>query len=492
MFSDVVAWVVGGAALASVGACIALRDLLQGKVPEAQLSKAAPAGLLWPTGLDATGTRVHARRAQRGQWLSLAASTVSLALYCRPVGRWFESWTVPGAAWIVALVGAVLTAMWALDGLIWSVNPQRDGRSRTTGLLRANHLYAGACLLLVVVPWFFQPPQPRGADLDDFMNYYQPTMASFLSVLGVALYYPLTCFTLCRITWTAARFETDQAVRASLRLIAVGAMAGLSVVAVQLVQGLSWTRGDPLWSEGQAAAWQLVCVVVTSALVTVGCLWAPATHAHRERSARFLVPLWRDDVDTLRPMWRLLDRATGTAYEADVVTAANVEELRTQRRRMVMAMWDALVILQDHLTPAARQDVQNSLGPVRVHLRHRLLRALGEVAVPWLRLTGGFNPERAQQWWRVLTETPLAPYARLDAACARTATTWRLVQGGPSDEDVRRGKLDGTHLRRQHAVIWSTTPRSEDEMVAYFRLLANVAATRPVGDAARRAFFHMI
>lgn len=40
-------------------------------------------------------------------------------------------------------------------------------------------------------------------------------------------------------------------------------------------------------------------------------------------------------------------------------------------------------------------------------------------------------------------------------------------------------------------MIWSTTPRSKDELVIYLRLLSSAASTQDVGDAARRTYFHM-
>lgn len=488
-FSNVVAWIAGAGALASVGACIVMRDLLRGRVPEAQLSAASPAGLMWPDGVDATGARIHARQAQRGQWLALASSTVSIALYCRPIGRWFESWTFPGAAWIVALAFGVLTAMWALDGLIWSENPQRDGRNRTTNLVRANHVYAVACIALVLVPWFFQPPQPRGPELDGFINYYQATLASTLSTLGLVLYYPVTCANLSRMAWRAGRFETDQALRASLRMIAAGSLMGLSVVIVQFIQAASWTLGNPVWSENQAAFAQILCITLTSTLVTVGCLWAPIVHKHQAIAARLLVPLWRDDIAVLRPMWRILHRATNAAYEptGDLVTATDLSALREQHRRIVVQMWDALVILQDDFTATAREEVRAALGPVRVQPRQRLLRMIGAPGVALLSLAGGRTPERATRWWRYLTETPLQPYASTDAAAVRAAVANRMNRAN-DDQPIT---VNGTRPRRQRAVLWSTTPRSTEELAAYFRLLTKAAPTQKVADAARRAFFHM-
>lgn len=489
-FSNVVAWIAGAGALASVGACIFMRDLLRGRVPEAQLSAISPAGLMWPDGIDATGARIHARQAQRGQWLALAASTVSITLYCRPVGLWFESWTFPGAAWIVALAFGVLTLMWALDGLIWSENPQREGRNRTTAYIRANHLYAAACIALVLLPWFFQPPQPRGPELAHFINYYQPTGASTLSALGILLYYSVACITFGRMILRLARFETNQAVRASLRMIATGALMGLSVVVVQLIQAASWTLGDPVWNENQAAFAQILCMTVTSTLVTVGCLWAPIVLKHQAIAARLLVPLWRDDITALRPMWRILHRATNAAYEptGDLMTATDVSALREQHKRIVVQMWDALVILQDDFTTTARSEVRAALGPVRVPPRQRLLRLIGAPALTLLSLGGGRVPERAYRWWRHLTETPLRPYAATDAASVRAAVANRMARASNDDQSVT---VNGTRRRRQRTVLWSTTPRSTEELAAYFRVLVEAAPTQKVGDAARRAFFHM-
>lgn len=468
--SDGFAWAVGGLAVLSLVACFALRDLLAGSVPEDRMRGLLPGQVLWETRGNLTARGEHALEAQRSQWLALAFNTITLALYCRPVAWWLETWTAPGAAWVGNLVGASLAALFALDGLIYSLAGDRAHR-----LVRMNHLFAVVCLVLIVAPWFVQPPQPRGPALDEFVNYYQPTWASFISTLGMAVYLPVTCLGLAVFAWRAARREYDRAVRISLRLVAIGASATMSIVGSQLALSLSWTLGTPLWSENEAALLQLSCVFFSSMFLVVGCAWAPLTFSHRVRVSRFLMRLWEDDVHTLRPMWRLLGNVHRTAYEpvGDLQTALTPADLQEQRHRLAMELLDHGPMLAQYLSATGREKAERLTGRgATTSRRHRALRALAPRLYPLLRLVGGFAPIRAISLWRWLSETPLASQAAVDAACARAAVKIVLAKAGPAEE--------ATPVLTP--VLWS-----EDEVVGYLRQLIRANGTPTVQAAATGA-----
>ena len=468
--SDAFAWAVGVLAALSLLACFAMRDLLAGIVPEEQMRGLLPGQVLWETRGNLTARGHHALKAQRSQWLALAFNTITLALYCRPVAWWVESWTAPGAAWVGNLVGASFAALFALDGLIYSLAGERAHR-----LVRLNHLFAVVCVLLIVAPWFVQPPQPRGPALDEFVNYYQPTWASFISTLGMALYLPVTCLGLAVFAWRAARREYDRAVRISLRLVAIGASATMSIVASQLAQSLSWTLGTPLWNENQTALLQLGCVFLSSMFLVVGCAWAPLTFSHRVRVSRFLMRLWEDDVHTLRPMWRLLGNVHRTAYEpiGDLQTATSPADLQEQRHRLAMELLDHGPMLAQYLSATGRQKAERLAGRhVSGTRRRRALRAVAPRVYPLLRLMGSFAPRPATHLWRWISETPLAPQAAVDAACARAAVKIVLAKAGPAEEATP---------------VLTPTLWSEDEVVGYLRQLIRANGKPTVQAAATGA-----
>lgn len=464
--SDAFAWAVGVLATLSLLACFALRDLLAGIVPEEQMRGLLPGQVLWERRGNLTRQGQHAVKAQRAQWLALAFNTITLALYCRPVAWWLESWTAPGAAWVGNLVGASLAALFALNGLIYSLAGERAHR-----LVRINLAFALLCIVLIIAPWFVQPPQPRGPAMDEFVNYYQPTWASFISTVGMALYLPVTCLGLAILAWRAARREYDRAVRISLRLCAIGGVATMSIVGSQLALSLSWTLGTPLWSEDEAALRQLACVFVSSMFLVVGCAWAPLTFSHRVRVSRFLMRLWEDDVHTLRPMWRLLGNVHRTAYEpiADLRTASTPADLQEQRHRLAMELLDHGPMLAQYLSVTGRQKAERLAGRhVSGSRRRRALRTVAPRVYPLLRLMGGFAPGPATRLWRWFSETPLAPQAAVDAACARAAVKIVLAKAGPAEE--------ATQVLTP--ILWS-----EDEVVGYLRQLIR-ANGRPTVQAA--------
>jgi len=482
VLSDVVAWVAGLAAALHVLACVFMRDLLRGKVPEAQLHAGIPSDALWSAGLDANGVRVHAVRAQRGQWLALAATTTGVILWCRPVGWWVEGHTTPGIAWVAVLVAAVLGGMWAADGLLYSVNPKdRTGRSRITRIIRANHAWAAVCVLLVVLPWFVQPPQPRDALQDEFVTYYQPTLASLVSTLGLVLYLPVVTWVQASTCWRAARFEWDSIVRLSLRMVALGAVAGLGVAGIHLTQSVSWTLGHPLWSEQVTAMLHVAACVAMSLLTTSGVIWVPLAENHRQRSHEFLIPLWREDVNALRPAWlRLLSVHHGEgAYEpaSDMVTATTAAGLKMQRRRVSTEMEDMLARLADCLSTQGRQRAQTMLARTSVPtLRDELAHLLAGVTLPVLRLIGRRFPERAALCWTRVAAAPLAFSARVDAACILAAIEIKT----------------STH-ERQRKTTRLLTPalRSADERVAYLRAVIAACEDDDVKEAATGAYIEM-
>ena len=483
VFSDVVAWIAGLVAVLHVIACVFMRDLLRGKVPEAQLHAHMPSDALWSAGLDENGVRVHAVRAQRGQWLALVATTVAAILWCRPVGWWVEGHTAPGVAWIAVMAAALLGGMWSADSLLYSVNPKdRTGRSRITTIIRANHLWAAACMLLVILPWFIQHPQPRDALQDEFVTYYQPTLASLLSTLGAVFYLPVATWVQVSTCWKAARDEWDSIVRLSLRMVALGAVAALGIAGVHIAQGVSWFLGHPLWSEQSTAMLHVIICVVMSSLTTSGIIWVPLAENHRERSHEFLVPLWREDVTELRPMWlRLLSVHHGEgAYEpdSDMVTATTAAGLKMQRRRISTEVEDMLARLADCLSTQGRQRVQAILRSTTPEptLRHRLLRLLAAAILPVLRVTGGRFPERATAWWTRLAAAPLASLAPVDAACVLAA-----IEVKSSMEE----------RQRRTTRLLTPTLRSTDERVAYLRAVIDAWEDDDVKEAATGAYVEM-
>lgn len=483
VFSDVVVWVAGLAAALHVMACVFMHDLLRGKVPEAQLHAGMPSDALWSAGLDENGVRVHAVRAQRGQWLALAATTLAVILWCRPVGWWLEAHTAPGAAWVAVLAAAVLGGMWATDGLLYSVNPKdRTGRSRITTIIRANHAWAAVCVLVVVLPWFVQPPQPRDALQDEFVTYYQPTLASLVSTLGLVLYMPVVTWVQASTCWRAARSEWDSIVRLSLRMVALGAVVGLGVAGVHLMQSVSWTLGRPVFSEHATAILHVTFCALMSLLTTSGVIWVPLAENHRKRSHEFLVPLWREDVSALRPMWlRLLSIHHGEgAYEpaSDMVTATTAAGLKMQRRRISTEVEDMLARLADCLSTPGRRRAQTLLGAStpRPTLRHKLVRLLAVVALPLLRLIGGLFPERASSWWTRLAAAPLAPLAPIDAACVLAAIEIKT----------------STHERQRKTTrLLTPTLRSADERVAYLRAVIAACGDDDVKESATGVYVEM-
>jgi hypothetical protein len=488
--ADVVAWVPALGFIAGVVGCIVLRDLLTGTLPVDQMRALIPvlqAGRDSEEASEATGTDLNAsaRAAQRSQWLALAALALMMALSNRPLAWLIEEHTLPGAAWIAGLLSAMTAALMAANAIIFTITPRRGGRGRTARLITANSAAALLCAATVITPWFFQPPQPRGSSLDAYVGYYQPTLASFVSTAGASVYFLIATAIIGIPCWRAARRERDQGVRTSLYIVTAAEIAAvLTIVVPQCAQSLSWTLGEPLWNERQSMIVLIAGLMITSLLSMLGAAWAPMIHSHRARSASFLIPLWREDVRALRPAWRLLRQVRDGSYEpdADMVTATQPAALRTQRHRMLMEIMDMLVPLTEHLSPAGRAQAEALTGgPARLTFQHWLLRKSSSAACTLLRLVGGYFPRRATRWWRYVTEKPLAPLAAADAACALAAI------------EVRQAKvtLDGEGASSVTAPVLRPVPWSDDEAVAYLRLLARAATDPLVLEARTGAFVRM-
>jgi signal transduction histidine kinase len=476
--ADVAAWLPAVAFVLALIGCVALRDLLTGSLPEAQLRAISPIQATRATDTTAQGLTRHGRAAQRCQWLGLACLTLAMASATPPVIWVVEAHIGPGMAWIIGFVFAGLGPLFASQAVIYTVAPS-DGRRWAPRLIVANYAAALTCTLLIVLPWFFQPPQPRGRELDGYLIYNQPTIGAFISTLGLTIYMPIGCAIIGVLCWRAARHERDQVVRTSLKLVAAGCAISPAIVLPLAVQSWSWAVGEPLWTQAQATEILAITNTAASILLTLGAAWTPLVHSHHTRSTAFLVPLWRSDVLALRPAWRLLRQLYDGAYEAsaDMVTASSPADLLEQRTRIANELHDMLVVISQYLSAEGRLQAQTLTGaPVQLPLQHRLMRRLAAWFCPLLTALGGLAPRPATRMWHLLTQTPLSPFAPTDAACARAAIDVMRTSGEPALHPVP---------------ILTPTAWSTDELIGYLRLVVHAATEAQVQEAGTGTFVRM-
>jgi hypothetical protein len=485
--ADVVAWVPAFGFIACVAGCIALRDLLTGTLSMDQMRALIPVMRAGQDHAEVSGADLRAtvRAAQRSQWLALAFLTPLMALSIRPVAWFLEAHFVPGVAWLAGMLSAMVAALMAANVIIYTIAPRGGSGRRVARFIAANTAAAFVCAATVVIPWFFQPPQPRGSSLDEYIGYYQPTIASFVSTAGSSVYFLIATAIIGIPCWQAARRERDQGVRTSLRIVTAAQVAAVvAIVIPQCAQSLSWTLGRPLWNEHESMIVLIAGLMLNNILSTLGTSWAPLVHSHRARSAEFLLPLWRDDVLALRPSWRLLRQVRDGSYEpaADMVTATQPAALRMQRHRMLIEIMDMIVPLTEHLSPEGRAQAEALTGG-RVPLTSSrwLLRKTSGVVCKILSLIGGYFPQRATRWWRYVMEKPLAPLAPADAACALAAIDVRRANVKP----VSAGAVPAS------APVLTPVPWSDDEAAAYLRLVAHAATDPVVLEARTGAFVRM-
>lgn len=484
--AEVIGWLPASTCLLGAVACYALRDLLIGNLTPEQLRALRLAAPSPDAARSAEELAAIGRKAQRGQWFAVAGLTVAAFFNIRPLVWWLEGLTAPGVPWIIGTVVLMWAGMNAANAIIHTVQPPRRTGCWTTRLLRFNRYAYVGCSLLTIVPWFFQAPVARTAALDEYVAYYAPHAAGFIAALGAQIYGPFVGSLLAVLCWREARREREPAVRMSLRLVAAGAVIAQGTVVIQTVQAFTWMRGNPLWTEQEAAVAQLACQVLTPTLLILGCCVAPIVDTVRARSTRVFMQLWREDVIALRAPWRLLQGVYRTAYEpqADQRTRTERDELYAQRARMASEIMDALVQAADDLSPAARSRVEQLLRLEQPSLlRRRLGRPAASVARAVLSVVGGFAPASAGRWWRQITEGPLRSTARADAACASAAIQLHLD---------RLASGDGGGRTRSVTPILTISPRDVDEAVAYLRLLWQALRTPEVQEAGTAGFVAMI
>lgn len=486
-FADVVAWLPVTAAAAGLVGCITLRDLLHGqgaRRPSSLPGLNQSTGSTDPATEPDAATTAYAIQAQRSQWMALASVTVMMTVSVRAVAWEIEKYTVPGAAWIIGMLLAVSAGMHAADGVFCSLNLHHRGRRLTGQLITLNRLLTAGCAVMIVAPWVWQPPRPRGPELDQFIAYYQPTLASFISTCAMALYIVVATSIIGVPSWRAARDEPDRDVRTSLRIVAVAELAAVvTIVVPQLLQSYSWYRGQPVWDARQEAVVLLAGLMISSTLSTLGPAWAPLRSSHQHRVNEFRAKLWRNDVIALRPAWRLLRQLNDRAYEAkaDMVTAPNYAGLSLQHPRMIMGVMDMLVPLCDYLTPEGRAAAETLTGCGRSRRWSvQLTRLLSLALRPILVRLGGYFPERVERWWTELNVRAVTPFVAADAACARAAIAM-LHNGSRPVEDTGRARTP----------IMTFEPRSNDETAAYLRLLAAAARDIDIVEAGTGATIAM-
>jgi len=480
LLTDVVAWLPAVAFVLAVLACIAMRDLLTGTLSKDQLRSLSPVMHAWHDDPARPDMAAHARAAQRSQWAALAFLALMMGLGTRSVAWFIEGHTAPGVAWICGMLSAMGAAMSAADAIIHTITPYKHGHSGVRRFVVANHWVALTCALVVVVPWLIQRPGPRGSALDEYVGYYQETIGSFISTTGGSVYFLIATAIIGIPCWRAAQRERDQVVRTSLRIVAAAELAAVvTIVVPQCAQSLSWTLGHPLWNEYQSTIVFMAGLMITSGLSTLGSVWAPLADSHRTRNANFLVPVWRSDVLSLRPAWRLLRQLYDGAYEAtaDMVTATNPADLLEQRNRIANELHDMLVVISQYLSAEGRrQALALTVASTQLSLRHRLLRHLAAWLCPALTALGGLAPRQATRAWHFLTQVPLSPFAPTDAACARAAVDVMRTGGRPALHPVP---------------ILTPTAWSTDELVGYLRLVSKAAVEARVQEAGTGAFVRM-
>jgi len=482
----VIGWAPAGACLLGLGASIALRDLLTGKLTPEQLkavslAQPTPSETVSEDDLVAIG-----RRAQRAQWFAIVGVTGASLFNVRPVVQRLEQLTAPGVPWVVSTLLMTAAGASGTDAIIHTLQPPSRTGHWTKRLTRINHASVVGASLLTTIPWLVQPPRPRSRSLQEYVTYYCPDAAGFIAALGPQICGPFQAATLFFSCWGEARREPDPAVRTSLRLVAIGSVINQGVIFIQTVQAYTWMRGRPMWTQKQAAVAQMACQILTPILLLSGSSTAPAVEDARARSADFFTELWREDVVAMRAPWRLLQGVYRTAYEleTDQTTKSGRDELFAQRARMASDIMEALVQAADDLTPAARRRIEHLLGRQKdPSLRQRAGRAFAAGARSALSVVGGFAPTVAGRWWRTLTERPLQRSARADAASASAAIQFHGEGASLKDE---RG------IAPEATPVLTLSPRDVDEAVAYLRLLWQAVQDHDVLEAGTAGFVSMV
>jgi len=482
----VIGWAPAGVCLLGVGASVALRGLLTGRLTAEQLQAVSLAQPSASETVNEDDLVAIGRRAQRAQWFAIVGLTSASLFNVRPVVQRVEKVTAPGVPWVTSTLLMTAAGMSATDAIIHTLQPPNRTGRWTDRLTRINHASVVGASLLTTVPWLIQPPRPRSRSLQEYVTYYSPDTAGFVATLGPQICGPFQAATLSFSCWGEARREPDPAVRTSLRLVAIGSVINQGVIVIQTVQAYTWMRGRPMWTQKQAAVAQMVCQILTPMLLLSGSSTAPAAENARARSADFFTGLWREDVVAMRAPWRLLQGVYRTAYEleTDQTTKGGRDELFAQRARMASDIMEALVQAADDLTPTARRRIEQLLGRQKdTSLRQRAGRALAAGARSGLSVVGGFAPTVASRWWRTLTERPLQRSARADAASASAAIQFHAK--GASMKD-------GRGIAPEATPVLTLSPRDVDEAVAYLRLLWQAVQDHDVLEAGTAGFVSMV